>query len=66
MSDEKKQDAIRRLGGRLWRTADRFLWGNKAGALILGALIGLVAPAAAPVLAEPLNQFLDALTEDVA
>lgn len=69
MSDEKKQNQIKRALSRIWGITDKYLWGNTAGKVVIGAVLALalspVLPAGAiAALAEPANQILDALSED--
>ncbi len=70
MSDEKKVNRAKAALVRLYRIADKYVIGNKAGAILLGAMIGLAAPSLGPAaiasLAETANQVLDALSEDPA
>lgn len=69
MSDDKKTGKLKAALARVWGITDKYLWGNKAGTLVIGAVLALAlapflpAPAIS-ALAEPANQILDALSED--
>jgi hypothetical protein len=68
VSDEKKQRKIREQLRRVWHASGKYLWGTPAGKVVAGALLGLMLapvlpPAAIGLLAEPVNQILDVLSE---